>query len=1672
MLPRSGRMVDDNIDTDTDTDTVATDLHRTSSCVALALPLPFPYYYEYYYYYYYPRATRIAASLLNSDRPTLTGHHEEDDYLLSLLARIDEPQVEPKCFDLAARSTKIQPKEQQDEREAHGEQETENVASFTNDEEVTVLANVNSNRFDRHRSCTCKRCNPSPFSDVQSQITRYGEVLKWRGQALKGFGCFAVLLFSLLNGLVNALEVIQSNVGKQIYKLCFTHTEYARRYGLQTKTQSIFASELPQLSPSFPVLFVAGDPQQVESEVGGILSFTSLPCGVREEYREEHETIYTLKKARFVCEEDTFRVGERGNDSDILRLRVALIAEFPRTIELTSSREFYRFRGNKACEASQNETNDMNTGLLVEVWCKGFLWDRFLGYYYVPLSEVSYMNEVTSKQSYNTSTGTVSTGKQEQQHISTDSMRDTNSNTQPPDTANTMIFQRATYDNEIIGIHECPWEFQLFNLQDTGAPPRSLSLLGYQIDRKSLWYGDLASSEELRTSSGPHWPLVCLGLGISLASRVNEGKTKIKKKKINPDEEYTAEIGRLREGSGQWVSLDSELEMRGAEIIGTKKPTGHSLLIDCRLELPFAGYSEDSDYTSDLNYPVGGQGANSSASQFRTAANQLATPQRSLETSRENSYERDDHQIPATVGGRLAPSNYGGYGGSGHSPRYDEPYPEEGPPQRYSQSQHASESSEPLFYNSRPRHYKEYRRRKHTWDYEDSQDGWYSEGYDYHGTRVDETRIYSDTEYYPSTTTSTSRRRGPYRRPSLERQMTLYDDHSYYTDGYSSDGRVGKMSATYPECQTDIRYNEYYDSTTGYGYQDERYGQDDEDRQWDSGGKWYLGTSTYYENKRNRKTLPQRPASSIGIHRPDYRPTVTRQRSYESEELNYSGHSTRRRKPLQPQQRPPSRTEGTGKKLPPTPTKPSNVIINRKLASLPATPSRQLPKTRTPSEESYYKSDYNEDYNYAYRSQDNLPQDTYIDSIYSEQSGYDQMHAPGKTQYAEDSQYGSSYTPQVDDQYTRSYQEPQTQDTYDQSYLQNSYKDEYQKPYVQQNAQVYQDTYQDVTYPNASQPNDQYTSQPNDQYRKTSRDMIIDDNYQVMGYDQNNVQYQDRKTMPAYKEDTYQEQYDGYNVSVPSSVYDQNNKTYPETQDTYNQDTYNQAPITSQGNYEDTYSKPQKEYVDYQTPYSKEDTVNAAYKNDYQDQYQEPYDQYEESYPDSYQGSFEERYKESPVASTERRTSEVPELSVTTPRGQTRANGYQSSESDYYFTSQESQDVSSTGAPRRKKLEKREPSPLVQQHTDSLESKDDELKESIETAVSSISSIPQKKGSINEYPSVADSSAVAPALIESPQSTAQPATTMVNHVTANHVPASMTVTAMVHTAANGKRLTRTESYQEDVIEDEEYPEIIPTEPQRKDSQLSHQSQLSQHSSQHSQHSQKPKLTRGDSYASDHFPEESYSRRGSYAQSTRKDSFSSATQETFKPPLTRTDSYQKRGSYGQNFGAPQPISRAESYQRGYFKDQESIEEPEVSLSNAVNDDYKMRDESLERYERGDEAMLRDSREDSLVDTYKTTPPMSHTDSPRGSITKQASLEESVQMDTPPRSPPEPPPDKELLEMVGAAPVPTQLKERPEMTARQRWHWAYNQIVMQLRYQLSPITISSVLIARFLEEISND
>ncbi|XP_028982489.1 uncharacterized protein LOC107045789, partial [Diachasma alloeum] len=1162
--------------------------------------------------------------------------------------------------------------------------------------------------------------------------------------------------------------------------------------------------------------------------------------------------------------------------------------------------------------------------------------------------------------------------------------------------------------------------------------------------------------------------------------------------------------------------------MRGGLVVGTKSPTGHSLLLACRFEQPFdpentrgadlqrklemlnssmdqearaeqarrqilynfghSGYSEDSDYTSDLNYPVGGQGANSSASQFRAAANQLATPQRSLETSRENSYERDDHQISAGTANRMG--GIYGYGGRGHSPRYEQPCPDQGPLPRVL-PQASGESSEPLFYNSRPRHYKEY-----------SQDGWYSEGYDYQGPRIDDTRICSDNEFYPSINTS-YKRKVPHRRPSLERQTTLYDEMYYGTDTYMNDLSASEMSATYPEYKANNKSDDYYNNITSYAYEAERYDQDDEDRQWDSGGRSYARANVHKQNNRNRKTLPQRPASSIGIQRPNYRPTVTRQQSYGSDEADERSYHPQARSAF------PQDGTGTGKKLPPTPSKSSNSTVGRKPLSLPATPGRQLPRTYASSVEDYYTQNYNEDFNYAYQSSQEHLQDNYLEDIHKNP----ESSIPREQVAVHDNQFVPDYMTDTTHQYSQEFMD--SQEVYsDTPYIDNSYTNDYQDIYTSAasapltNKSMHYDTYQESTYPRTSESIVH-------QYGNSSEKMEIEENYHAPQYDKKSMiesyeepskhdihhdshadssfpkensfgdSCQQNSSLASYQQDSFPESYtdsykdndnyhdsyeqdnnleshdypapictSAYDTEIVTSVNDQryiqdnydNTYNIPSStcQQSYSEYSDNRAqvvPSTTQADYhQESFNNQQNNSIHYPVSYDQEN-VSMEYKNGYND---ENYTNYEESYHSSYQESFKNNYEN---IINERQTNEVPELSVTTPRGQTRTNGYQSnSESEYFYPSEEDRDGAPLTTSRKKKLGNRDVSPLLQQNTDSLESRDDELKDSFETAVSSVTSSQPRKG-LSEYSTAGESSPVAPMLVETPTSAQSPAVTMANHITAPDVAVNVTTTAMIHSniTTNGKKsLARTESYLDDNYqgtEDDEYMEVFPIGLQRKDSQLSQQSQ-------HSNYSQKPKLTRGDSYASDYY-DETYdeSRRGSFEADSKSE-------------LSRKNSYQQQDSsrggslYGKSITKPQAISRAESYQRGYFKDQDSIDETEIVLSSAINGEYKMRDETLERYERGEEALAQGSRENSLVEPYKSTPPLSRSASPRGSIIKQPSLEESVQMDTPPRSPPEPPPDEELMELVGAAPVPTQLKERPEMTAKQRWHWAYNKIIMQL------------------------
>lgn len=77
-----------------------------------------------------------------------------------------------------------------------------------------------------------------------------------------------------------------------------------------------------------------------------------------------------------------------------------------------------------------------------------------------------------------------------------------------------------------------------------------------------------------------------------------------------------------------------------------------------------AGLSEDSDYTSEVNYPMAQHQANGSASQYLSVAGQYPSPQRSTEMSRENSYETND----TSTDQRHWTYDYAGAGGAGGGP--------------------------------------------------------------------------------------------------------------------------------------------------------------------------------------------------------------------------------------------------------------------------------------------------------------------------------------------------------------------------------------------------------------------------------------------------------------------------------------------------------------------------------------------------------------------------------------------------------------------------------------------------------------------------------------------------------------------------------------------------------------------------------------------------------------------------------------------------------------------------------------------------------------------------------------------------------------------------------------------------------------------------------------------
>lgn len=135
--------------------------------------------------------------------------------------------------------------------------------------------------------------------------------------------------------------------------------------------------------------------------------------------------------------------------------------------------------------------------------------------------------------------------------------------------------------------------------------------------------------------------------------------------------------------------------------------------------------------------------------------------------------------------------------------------------------------------------------------------------------------------------------------------------------------------------------DEYYDASS-YPYQDERYGQDEEDRQWDSGG--YFDNSSVvsstkkvgskklpsiplvenYLNKRRSSIVMQNDVSGLGSYEENYTPTPrrrmpqlpTKRSSSRQSSVNdeFDGFKT------------PENSSHRGASLPPTPTKTPKVL--------------------------------------------------------------------------------------------------------------------------------------------------------------------------------------------------------------------------------------------------------------------------------------------------------------------------------------------------------------------------------------------------------------------------------------------------------------------------------------------------------------------------------------------------------------------------------------------------------------------------------------------------------------------------------------------------------------------------------------------------------------------------
>ncbi|XP_050429700.1 protein unc-13 homolog B isoform X4 [Adelges cooleyi] len=377
------------------------------------------------------------------------------------------------------------------------------------------------------------------------------------------------------------------------------------------------------------------------------------------------------------------------------------------------------------------ETNDVNTGLLVEVWRRGFLLDYAIGYHMVSLPTVRYSNE-----------------DGDGDWVSLDA-------------------ELEMSDGVVCGTR-CPTGHFLL------------------IDAR------------FELPFGPYDPPTGWK---EILGELNNSNTAPPSASASGDNDEMCDMVDYQKKFEMLNTFDQD--SRSEEVSAQFQYYGQS-----------AGNSEDSDYTSDFNYPICQQQANSSASQFRNLAGQL-------ERSPTSSPEHLSNAKNAGVSQHL-------YDAQGYEDR--------------------RVPDEELYYNSRPSNYKDHKRRKNDLKLETGE--WYDEGSP--TTLQDQDQFGSSSRHSCKKHISKNQQRksNRNRRSSLERQTSVYrppyyDD--YYDNGDQYEPYDNKQNVQEEQVIPYGSSKYYSDGPAGdmYSSYDNSYSyanQKEEDSQWDGGGV----TGEYY----------------------------------------------------------------------------------------------------------------------------------------------------------------------------------------------------------------------------------------------------------------------------------------------------------------------------------------------------------------------------------------------------------------------------------------------------------------------------------------------------------------------------------------------------------------------------------------------------------------------------------------------------------------------------------------------------------------------------------------------------------------------------------------------------------------------------------------------------------